>query len=240
GLAPAMTFVGPGTAPSQPPKNCRGRTGVDAPSEATPKQCVLGSPSGTYANLAWILYPGLYPAGLQISAGTTAYLMPGIYWIGGGGVQVSNGGSIFTIAVATDATPTVSTATWGGGVLIYNSKLSGSAGGTIDLNGSGATMKLKPLNVPSTDPNAVYNNIVIFQDRTVTTTITLNGSASSTEVRGIIYAPGAQVKLDGNGGTLIVDQIIADTFDINGDAGTIKVLRGTGVDAHIIAAGLVQ
>jgi hypothetical protein len=101
-------------------------------------------------------------------------------------------------------------------------------------------MKLKPLNVPSTDPNAVYNNIVIFQDRTVTTTITLNGSASSTEVRGIIYAPGAQVKLDGNGGTLIVDQIIADTFDINGDAGTIKVLRGTGVDAHIIAAGLVQ
>ncbi len=35
---------------------------------------------------------------------------------------------------------------------------------------------------------------------------------------GIIYVPGAQVKLNGNGGTLITDQIIADTFDINGAA----------------------
>jgi hypothetical protein len=48
------------------------------------------------------------------------------------------------------------------------------------------------------------------------------------------------VKLNGNGGTLITDQIIANTFDINGNGGTIKVLRGTGVDAVIVAAGLVD
>ena len=40
--------------------------------------------------------------------------------------------------------------------------------------------------------------------------------------------PGAQVKLNGNGGTLVVDQVIASTFDINGNGGTIKVLRGHG------------
>jgi len=39
---------------------------------------------------------------------------------------------------------------------------------------------------------------------------------------------------------LIVDQIIADTYDINGNGGTIKVMRGTGVDAVIVAAGLVD
>ena len=48
------------------------------------------------------------------------------------------------------------------------------------------------------------------------------------------------MKLNGNGGTLIVDQVIADTFTINGSGGTIKVLRNTGVDAIISAAGLVD
>ena len=57
---------------------------------------------------------------------------------------------------------------------------------------------------------------------------------------GIIYTPAAQVKLLGNGGTLIVDQVIADTYDIRGDGGTIRVMRGTGVDAVLVAAGLVE
>jgi hypothetical protein len=101
-------------------------------------------------------------------------------------------------------------------------------------------MKLKPLSVATTSPDAIYNGIVLFQDRTVTTSVTLNGSASTTNVEGIIYVPGAQVKLNGNGGTLVVDQIIANTFDITGNSGTIKVMHGIGVDAHIVAAGLVD
>jgi hypothetical protein len=101
-------------------------------------------------------------------------------------------------------------------------------------------MKLAALDLVSTDPDAIYNGMVIFQDRSVTSPVTLNGSSSSTIVEGIIYVPAAQVKLNGNSGTLIVDQVIADTFDINGNGGTIKVLRGTGVDAVITAAGLVD
>jgi hypothetical protein len=235
-----MQFVGPGTAPSSPPKYCPGRTDGFAPNEATPSTCVLGSPSGTYSGLAWVLYPGLYPGGLSVNAYTTAYLMPGIYWIGGGGVDVGGGGSIITIATETDANSNPALATWGGGVMIYNSTLPLSAGGPIILNSNAATMKLLPLDLPTTDPDSMYNHIVVFQDRTVTTSVTLNGSSSTTEVMGIIYVPGGQVKLNGNGGTLIVDQIIADTFDINGNGGTIKVLRGTGVDAVIVAAGLVD
>ena len=52
----------------------------------------------------WILYPGLYPGGLEVTQGRTVYLMPGIYWIGGGGLDIGGGGSIVTIA--TEAMPT--------------------------------------------------------------------------------------------------------------------------------------
>jgi hypothetical protein len=249
GLAPAMQFVGPGTEPADQPRHCPGRDGGLAPSEASPSMCVLGSPSGTYSDLAWILFPGLYPGGLSVNADTTAYLMPGIYWLGGGGLDVGGGGSIVTIGTETDAQADVSMApcalvttgpTACGGVMFYNSKLPASAGGPFILNSNAATMKLAALELPSTDPNAIYNDIVIFQDRTVTTPLTLNGSSSITIVEGIVYVPAAQIKLLGNGGTLLLDQVIADTYDIRGDGGTIRVMRDKGVDAVITAAGLVD
>jgi len=233
-LAPAMHPVGHTLTP---PKNCPG--GSPAPSEGSPQLCAL-SPTRTYKNKAWVLFPGLYPGGLAVDQGTTAYLMPGIYWIGGGGLSVATGGSIFTVAAEADAKASVSSSTWGGGVLIYNSKLPASAGGPIDLNGSAAYMKLKPYHVASTDPTSIFNNIVIFQDRTVTQGVTLNGAASVTEVQGIVYVPGGQIKLNGNGGFLTLDQVIADNYLIDGGGGRIDVLHGVGVDAVIVAAGLVD
>jgi hypothetical protein len=245
-LAPAMTPVGHSKAP---PSRCPGATGGGAPIETQTQPCDVGGNGSSYRDLSWILYPGLYPAGLHVSNGATAYLMPGIYWIGGGGIDVGGGGSIVTIGTPADATPLVANSTCAqatttaglcGGVMIYNSKLPTSAGGPVVLNSNAATMKLASLDVATTDPNRIYQDIVIFQDRTVTTPVTLNGSSSSTMVEGLIYVPGGQVKLNGNGGTLVVDQIIANTYDINGNGGTIKVLRGKGVDAVIVAAGLVE
>ena len=74
----------------------------------------------------------------------------------------------------------------------------------------------------------------------MTQPVTLNGSASFTIAEGIIYVPKGQIKLNGSGGTLIVDQVIADNYLIDGSGGTIRVMRGTGVDAVITAAGLVD
>jgi hypothetical protein len=74
----------------------------------------------------------------------------------------------------------------------------------------------------------------------VTTGVTLNGSASGTEVEGMIYVPQGPITLNGNGGTLITDQIIADNFTILGGGGTLKVLSRTGFDSIISAAGLVD
>jgi hypothetical protein len=56
----------------------------------------------------------------------------------------------------------------------------------------------------------------------------------------MIYVPKGGVQLNGNGGTLIVDQVIADNYTINGGGGTLKVLARTGFDSIISAAGLVD
>jgi len=245
-LAAPMVYAGTASPAPTPPKNCPG--GTPAPNPASPQLCKIPA-SGGPANVPWILYPGLYPGGISVSQGRTVYLMPGVYWIGGGGLDIGGNASVVTIGAVSDAKPDVTTApcaqatTTGGlcgGVMIYNSKLPAAAAGPITLNSSGAIMKLASLDLPTTDPYHIYNDMVIFQDRTVTSPVTLNGSASSTIVEGIIYVPAAQIKLNGNGGTLVVDQVIADTFDINGNGGTIKVERGKGIDAVIVAAGLVD
>lgn len=222
------------------PDYCPGATGSKKPSLTQPKPCDVGGNGSAYAGKHWVLYPGLYPHGIDVTNGATAYLMPGIYWIGGGGLNVKGGGSLISIGTQPDGTTPDVAGGWGGGVLIYNSKLPAIPGGPIDLNGLGADMRLKPLNVAPGDPREIYNKIVIFQDRTVTTSVTMNGSASGTKVEGMIYVPEGQVKLNGNGGRLEVGQIIADTYDINGNGGTIKVLADAGFEATITAAGLVD
>lgn len=253
-LAPAMVYAGSGPAPAIP-KNCPG--GSPAPNLGSPTLCKIPATGGP-ANHAWILYPGMYPGGIEVDKGRTVYLMPGIYWIGGGGLVVKGDSSIVSIAIATDAAPNVADATWGDparclavsqippgtpykcGVLIFNSSLPGSAAGPIDLNGGGATVKLSAFEVAAGNPNEIYNKIVIFQDRAVTTSVTLNGSASSAIVEGMMYVPEGQIKLNGNGGSLTVGQIIADTYDINGGGGNLKVLADAGFEATITAAGLVD
>ena len=247
GLGAAMVPVGHTQAS---PARCPGATGGNAPTLIQAQPCDVGGNGSAYRDLSWILYPGLYPGGLAVTNGATAYLMPGIYWIGGGGMDIGGGdASVVTIAVTTDATATpatnvcataTTTATLCGGVMFYNSKTATSPGGPVILNASGARMKIASLNLPSGDPDAMYNDIVFFQDRTVTSPMTLNGSSSATLVEGIVYAPAAQIKLLGNGGTLILDQVIADTYDIRGDGGTIRVMREKGIDAVITAAGLVD
>jgi hypothetical protein len=234
---PAMVPIGHTKAV---PDYCPGATGSKVPSETQAGACDVGGNGATYRGLAWLLSPGLYPHGISVTNDAIAYLLPGIYWIGGGGLQVQNGGSVFTVATAADAKPTIAASTWGGGVMFYNSRLPSIPGGPWSLNGNAATMKIKAYHAPVGDPTAIYNDIVLFQDRTVSTTVTLNGSASQTVVEGMIYVPKGPIQLNGNGGTLIVDQIIADNYTINGGGGTLKVLARTGFDSVISAAGLVD
>jgi hypothetical protein len=231
------------------PDWCPGAVPPRDPQAATPMLCVLGQ-GGGQANRQWILSPGLYPGGLDLKGGVTAYLLPGIYWIGGGGIKVANDVSVISVNSETDRARAVCTTgatppcTGGGGVLIYNSKLSTSgngAPGPITLGGSGATLSLQPFDYPFGDTTI---ELVIFQDRTVSLggdDVTLNGSTSqAADVRGIVYVPAGDVKVNGSNSVFNMDQVIANTFLVNGSGGTINVLRESGVDAEISAVGLVE
>ena len=196
-VAPDMDLVGEDPDTTDQPDRCPGADGGDAPRLNQTQPCDVGGNGAAYANKSWILYPGLYPAGLAVTNGATAYLMPGIYWLGGGGLNVKGGGAVISIATEADAALTPAAATFGGGVLLYNGEPGNE--GPINMEGSAATMKLEPFDVADGDPLSVYNDIVIFQSRTVDDTITLNGSASITDINGIIYSPIGGVKLNGNG-----------------------------------------
>jgi hypothetical protein len=228
--------------PANIPDDCPGST-TSPPDELAPMLCTLGQ-GGAQANRKWILSPGLYPGGLNLKGNVTAYLLPGIYWIGGGGFQAANDVSVISVESETDLSKAVCTigatppCVGGGGVLIYNSKLPGSAAGAFSLGGGGATLSLQPYSYPF---GATTIDLVIFQDRTVNLTVTLNGSSSqAAEVRGIVYVPGGEVMVNGSNSVFTLDQVIADTFKINGSGGTVNVLRETGVDAEISAVGLVE
>lgn len=260
-LAPAMVQIGSPPKAIQP--RCPGATGGDAPTETQTTGCDVAGNGGSSRGTKWLLSPGLYPAGLTIDNQSTAFLLPGIYWIGGGGLQVDGDASLISVNSQATATtmnglpytdptcwdttlPSPCKAEWnanGGGVLIFNSKLPTSAGGPIDIGGGGGVLFLKAFFDPVSDPPDQvedYNNMSIFQDRTVTSTVVFNGSNADGEVAGIVYVPSGHVQINGSSSEFTVDQVIADTFTINGSTGTIHILRRVGVDAHITAAGLVD
>jgi PKD repeat protein len=125
------------------------------------------------------LSPGTYIGGIAIDGTAAVTLSPGIYYMQGGGFSVSGQASV------TDN---------GKGVLIVNAP-SGSSG-TISLDGQ-ASVDLTAIS-GLTDGLASYNHFVIFQDPASANPVQITGQASLT-VKGIVYAPNALFKVDGNG-----------------------------------------
>jgi hypothetical protein len=259
--APIKRWVGgilTSPASTDIPDYCPGKTtpANRAPEADDPRLCTMGSSSDGSAGGVFVMSPGLYPGGLEIKGGVTVYLLPGIYWIGGGGFAVAGDSTVISVKDETDTTPAVCTegATppcddGGGGILIYNSKLSSSGPGApkpITIGGGGGTVSLMPYLYPFPDnpDGSGVVELVIWQDRTVALggdDVTLNGStATATAVRGVIYLPNGDLKINGSASEFTMDQVIAQTFYVSGSGGTIKVLEEMGVDAVFSAAGLVE
>jgi hypothetical protein len=60
-------------------------------------------------------------------------------------------------------------------------------------------------------------------------------------VRGTIYAPTGDVKVNGNDGQLTLDQVIASTFVVNGSPGSqILALNSEDYSFLFYGAGLVE
>jgi putative Flp pilus-assembly TadE/G-like protein len=235
------------TTSKKVPDGCPGAQSPGAPATAAaPKTCAFG---GSYAGTAWRLFPGYYPGGLDFGKGTF-YLEPGIYYVGGGGF-VAGGGGGTTIDSIVYAVAPGGTTSGAGGILIFNtedamfhSACSAGTGtaaqciGKIQLNGGSADVNLQPLS-----DGSAWDGIIIFEDRDLSVTgddVIINGGNSTLEVAGTIYVPKGDVRVNGSTGTLILDQVIASTYVINGNTGTIDVRYRSGVTAKIRGVGLVE
>jgi hypothetical protein len=139
------------------------------------------------------LNPGVYTGGLAISGSASVQLNPGIYYINGGGINMSGPSSLI-----------------GSGVTIYN-----TGGGAINLSGTGS-ISLNPTT------SGTYAGITMFQDRSNTASATLSGGSNISNT-GTFYFPNAALTLSGTSGTATVGaQVITNKLTLSGGAG-IKV-----------------
>jgi hypothetical protein len=233
--------------PRNVPSGCPGSA-----SPATAEDPVTCNFGGAYDGKTYRVYPGYYPGGLNFGKGTFL-LMPGTYYIGGGGFRAANGN-----VCSVESVDELDCATFGGGVLVYNTEAyefeAECAAGTatdpaaqciaaVVLNGGTTGVNLMPLNDGSD-----WDGLVIFQDRDLNvsladpslTDVQINGGGSTMEVAGTIYVPSGDVVTNGSGGTLTLDQVIGWSFQINGDGGTIEIEYRSGVTAHVSGVGLVE
>jgi hypothetical protein len=215
----------PATAP---PTGCPGS--ATPATVAVPRLCSFG---GSFAGQTWRVFPGYYPGGVNFGAGTFL-LEPGLYFIGDGGFRVANA-SLISVEPGDDQDDGV-----GGGVLIFNSNHPSASTnpGPIVLQGGTAEVHLWPLE--GTGALAPYDRLVVYQDRDLSLQVEIHGGGSTSEVRGIIYAPSAHVFVRGNAGSLTIDQVIASTFEARGDAGTINVRYESDFLPQLEYAGLVE
>lgn len=123
--------------------------------------------------------------GLQIGNGATATLKAGLYIING--AFTVNGGSPVT----------------GAGVTFYF-----PVGGSVTF-GNGASFSL------SAPTSGTYNGILFFQNRSNSTTATIQGGATST-LAGILYFPDANLSLGNGSSTSTYASVVAGTLTFSG------------------------
>ena len=189
------------------------------------------------------LSPGTYDGGIQVTGQGSVKLLPGIYYLNGGGLSVSGHGTIT-----------------GTNVLIVNAP----HGPNDVISFTGQAIVNLTASAGLTGANAAYNGITIFQDPASANTVTVTGQARLT-MTGVLYAADALLKIDGNGNTVVStdtpntggEVIVRDTMvtgngvlTINADpptiplpidsTGTLIVNAGSNLTAsHIVLGSLV-
>ena len=158
--------------------------------------------SGKTATLA----PGTYINGITISGNSTVTLMPGLYYLQGGGFNVQGNSKIS-----------------GSGVTIFNAPIKSTD--AINFGGNN-TLTL------SAPTSGIDQGIVIFQSRTSNVPITF--ASTALQLTGEIYAASAALNLSGNqpesdagNGTTIPGTIIVRDLSLSGN-GSLTVAANVG------------
>ena len=138
------------------------------------------------------LQPGIYKGGITATGGTII-LSPGIYYMQGGGFNISGQANLT-----------------GNGVMIYNDPASTSE--NINVSGQGSIV----LSPPTTGP---YQGILFFQNRTSTAPVNISASPGVIfSISGTFYAASAELSVTGNGTQQTIgSQYISDTLKLGGN-----------------------
>jgi Flp pilus assembly protein TadG len=146
--------------------------------------------------------PGVYVftgnGGISIQQGATATFSPGIYIVQGGGISASGN----------TTSPTVT----GNGVMFYT-----TGGASIGFTGGKVTL------YAGSGGNDPLSGMLIYQDRSNGSTISITGNSSQLNLTGTVYAKTAQLKLAGSG--KFNAQFIVGSMEISGSA-TVTINAG--------------
>ena len=124
------------------------------------------------ANNPLTLSPGAYTGGIKLSGNGAVTLLPGLYYLQGGGF--SDSGNVKVT---------------GSGVTIYNAPRTTSD--AISLSGNGPVQLTAPT-------SGAYQGIALYQDRNSTAPISITGNGA-VKIEGKIYAAKAAIDLMANG-----------------------------------------
>ncbi len=158
---------------------------------ATPDPIGLGLPAAPGTHFAAVhistgaitLHPGTYDGGIEVTGQASVTLMSGVYYMNGGGFQVSGHGSV------TDN---------GAGVLIVNAPA--GPDDAISISGQASVSLAAPSSLPA--PYAAEQGITLFQDPASSNSIRFTGQSSVT-LTGVAYVPDALVGIDGKANVTI-------------------------------------
>lgn len=144
-----------------------------------------------------VLYPGVYKGGISASSTANITLMPGVYYMDGGGFQFTGQGSLT-----------------GNGVMIYNAPGNGNADG-VSVSASGQVTLSPPT-------SGVYKGILFWQERTSAVSADISGG-SNMDLTGTFYFAGAQLNVTGSAGFAnFGSQYVSKTLNAQG-SGTVYI-----------------
>jgi Flp pilus assembly protein TadG len=147
-----------------------------------------------YSNGNRTIGPGVYHGGITITGQANVTMLPGIYYMDGGGFSFGGQGSLTA-----------------NGVMIFNAPKSSSD--NISLSGSGGgSVNLTP------PTSGAYKGLTLFQARSATNAMNISGNGGF-YVTGTFYTAGSLMNVTGNGDAQIGSQYISRLLDINGSGG---------------------
>lgn len=162
-----------------------------------------------------VLQPGIYRGGIELRNTAQVYMLPGIYVLDGGGLDVGAQAALYSVRSGTTALSGITPLTWSSncadlncGVLISNTGAASGSGamGPVSV-AAGSVVKLRAYEPAALGgANEEYKNLLIWQSilpapssTYAQPTVRLNGGGD-VDIGGTVYAPSAKVLMGGNSG----------------------------------------